>query len=49
MDDIEEILDWQLNGRPGKRSPNHRYMEKCPHCWGDWHGLPTKECEGSHL
>lgn len=29
--------------------PSARVYPKCPWCPGQWHGLPTRYCRGSHL
>ena len=51
MDEIDEVVDWQLSGLMNRKAPTFNApptYQLCPNCKGDWHGLPTNNgCKGS--
>lgn len=51
MDEIDEIVDWQLSEEKFKRTPRLEPppQDFCPNCGAIWHGLPVNGCLGSHI
>lgn len=43
LDAVDALVDEQLT------SPNGGTYPKCPHCYRDWHGLPSGRCLGARV
>lgn len=50
MDDIDEMVKWQMTGlmmKQAQRTRKHSPQPRCHRCAGEWHGLPKEGCVGS--